>query len=56
MGSSSSGAGRGMQLGFGNMQALGPSLESSMADQELNAARLDAGIERGAWQKSGAAL
>lgn len=30
-------------------------LKNSMADQELNAARLDAGIERGAWQTSGAA-
>jgi hypothetical protein len=38
MGSSSSGTGRGMEPGFGIMQALGRSLESSMADQELNAA------------------
>jgi hypothetical protein len=49
MESSSSGTGRGMQPGFGNVQAVVRSLESSMADQELNAARLDGGIERGAW-------
>jgi hypothetical protein len=54
MGSSSSGTGRGMEPGFGIMQALGRSLESSMADQELNAARLEAGIQRRAWQTSGA--
>ena len=40
---------------LGNMQVLGRSLEIAMAEQELNAARIDAGIEQGAWQTSGAA-
>jgi hypothetical protein len=42
----SSSSGRGVQPGFGNMQVLGPSLEIAIARQELNAARIDAGIER----------
>jgi hypothetical protein len=37
------------------MQVLGRSLEIAMAEQELNAARLDACMEQGAWQTSGAA-
>ena len=44
-----------MQPGFGNMQVLGSGLEITLAEQELNAARIDAGIEQGAWQTSGAA-
>jgi hypothetical protein len=42
----SSSSGRGVEPGFGNMQVLGRSLEIAIARQELNAARIDAGIER----------
>jgi hypothetical protein len=43
-----------MKRGCGNMQVVERSLEIAMPEQELNAARLDAGMEQGAWQTSGA--
>jgi len=46
----------GMQPSFGKMQVPERSLSRSRWPvQMLNAARIDAGIERGAWQTNGAA-
>ena len=37
---------RGVQTGFGDMQVAGGGLEIAMAEQQLNAAQIGAGIEK----------